>query len=92
MSTVELLRKAREAVQASRNFEPQNGERFAPAESETLGRLCKEAYLACEAAGTTIAAERLALYREEREAHRQKLEAICNGFRTAALRAGKGVA
>ena len=68
-----LLEQAREAVRASRNFEPANGERFTPAESETLGRLCRDAYLACEAAGTTIAAERLKLWQEERRTFRAAL-------------------
>ena len=68
-----LLEQAREAVRASRNFEPANGERFTPAESETLGRLCRDAYLACEAAGTTIAAERLKLWQEECQAVRAAL-------------------
>jgi hypothetical protein len=68
-----LLEQAREAVRASRNFEPANGEHFTPAESETLRRLCRDAYLACEAAGTTIAAERLKLWQEERQAYRAAL-------------------
>ena len=68
-----LLEQAREAVRASRKFEPANGERFTPAESETLSRLCRNAYLACEAAGTTIAAERLKLWQEERQTFRAAL-------------------
>ena len=68
-----LMEQAREAVRASRNFAPQNGERFTPAESETLGRLCRDAYLACEAAGTSIAAERLELWQEERRSFRAAL-------------------
>ena len=68
-----LLEQAREAVRASRNFEPANGECFTPAESETLRCLCRDAYLACEAAGTTIAAERLKLWQEERQAFRAAL-------------------
>jgi hypothetical protein len=68
-----LLEQAREAVRASREFAPQNGKRFTPAESETLGRLCRDAYLACEAAGTAIAAERLKLWEEERQAFRAAL-------------------
>jgi len=67
------MEQAREAVRASRNFEPANGERFTPAESETLRRLCRDAYLACEAAGTTIAAERLKRWQEERQAYRAAL-------------------
>lgn len=68
-----LLEQARESVRASRKFEPANGERFTPAESETLGRLCRDAYLACERAGTTIAAERLKLWQGERQAFRATL-------------------
>jgi len=68
-----LLEQAREAVRASRNFEPANGERFTPAESETLRRLCRDAYLACEAAGTTIAEMRRQLWEEERQAYRAAL-------------------
>ena len=89
----ELLQKAKLATKAARDFGPANGGRFTPAESETLGRLCRDAYLACQAAGTSIGAVRVELYREEREEHRRKLEQICVEFRTAALaRAGKGVA
>ena len=68
-----LLEQAREAVRASRNFEPANGERYTAEEVETLGRLCRDAYLACERAGTTIAAERLKLWQEERQAYRAAL-------------------
>ena len=60
----ELLQKAKLATKAARDFGPANGEHFTPAESETLGRLCRYAYLACQAAGTTIAAERLKLWQE----------------------------
>ena len=68
-----LLEQAREAVRASRTFEPANSGHFTPAETETLRRLCRDAYLACEAAGTTIAAERLKLWQEERQAYRVAL-------------------
>jgi hypothetical protein len=68
-----LLEQAREAVRASRDFAPANGKRFTPAESETLGRLCRDAYLACQAAGTTIAAERVKLWQEERQGFRAAL-------------------
>jgi hypothetical protein len=80
----ELLQKARAAVKAARDFEPA-GEHCTDEEVATLNRLCRDAYLACQAAGTTIASERLALYQEEREAHRQKLEALCAEFKAAAL-------
>jgi hypothetical protein len=68
-----LLEQAREAVHASRDFAPANGKHFTAAESETLGRLCRDAYLACQAAGTTIAAERVKLWQEERQAFRAAL-------------------
>ena len=84
MNGSELLQQARAAVKAARDFEPA-GEHCSSAEVETLNRLCRDAYLATKAAGTTIAAERLALYREEREEHRLKLEAICAEFKAAAL-------
>ena len=70
----ELLQKAKLATKAARDFGPANGERFTPAESETLGRLCRDAYLACKRAGTSIAAERLKLWQEERQAYRAALE------------------
>jgi hypothetical protein len=88
----ELLQKARAAVQAARDFEPA-GERCTAEEVETVNRLCRDAYLATKAAGTSIGAMRVALYREEREEHRKKLEAICAEFRSAALaRVGKEAA
>ena len=80
-----LLEQARAAVKAARDFEPANGEQYTAAEVETLNRLCRDAYLACKAAGTSIGALRVELYREEREEHRLKLEAICAEFRAAAL-------
>ena len=73
MMNAPLLEQAKEAVRKSRDFTPADGERFSPAESETLGRLCRDAYLACERAGTTIAAERLELWQEERQAYRAAL-------------------
>ena len=69
----ELLQKAKLATKAARDFGPSGGERFTPAESETLGRLCRDAYLACKRAGTSIAAERLKLWQEERQAYRAAL-------------------
>jgi hypothetical protein len=88
----ELFQKARAAVKAARDFEP-TGEHFTPAESETMTRLCRHAYLACKDAGVTIGQTRLALFQEERAAHRAKLEAICAEFKAAALaRVGKEAA
>ena len=80
-----LLEQAREAVRASRDFAPGNGERYSAEEVEILNRLCRDAYLACKAANTSIGAVRLELYREEREDHRLKLERICAEFKAAAL-------
>jgi hypothetical protein len=86
------IEQARAAVKAARDFEPA-GEHCTAEEVETLNRLCRDAYLACQAAGTSIGALRVALYREEREEHRKKLEAICADFKAAALaRMGKEVA
>jgi hypothetical protein len=83
------IEQARAAVKAARDFEPA-GERCTAEEVETLNRLCRDAYLACQAAGTSIGAMRVELYREEREEHRAKLQRICDEFRAAALaRAGK---
>jgi hypothetical protein len=91
MSAASLLEQARAAVKAARDFEPADSERYTEAEVEELGRRCRDAYLACRDAGTSIGAVRLALYREEREEHRAKLQAICDEFRTAVLeQAGKG--
>ena len=78
------IEQARAAVKAARDFEPA-GEHFTPAESETMTRLCRDAYLACKDAGVTIGQMRLALFQEERAAHRAKLEAICAEFKAAAL-------
>jgi hypothetical protein len=86
----ELLQQARAAGKAARDFEPA-GEHCTADEVETLNRLCRDAFLACQAAGVTIGAVRVELYREEREAHRAKLEAICAEFKAAAL-ARKAVA
>ena len=72
-SSALLLEQAKEAVRKSRDFAPSNGEHFTAAECETLGRLRRDAYLACEAAGTTIAAERRQLWEEERQAFRAAL-------------------
>ena len=69
-----LLEQAREAVRASRDFAPSNGEHYSAEEVETLNRLCRDAYLACEAAGTTIAEMRRQLCDEERKAFRAALE------------------
>ena len=78
------IEQARAAVKAARDFEPA-GERCTAEEVETLNRLCRDAYLACQAAGTSIGAMRLELYREERQQHQQRLEAICREFKAAAL-------
>ena len=92
MNGSEPLQQARAAVKAARDFEPA-GEHFTPAESETMTRLCRDAYLACRDAGVTIGQMRLALYQEERAAHRAKLQRICDGFKAAALaRVGKEAA
>ena len=88
MNGSELLQQARAAVKAARDFGPADGEHYSAAEVETLNRLCRDAYLACQAAGTSIAAMRLAIYREEREGHLAKLQAICDEFKAAA-QAGK---
>jgi hypothetical protein len=86
-----LMEQAREAVKASRDFAPADGQHYGPEEVETLNQLCRDAYLACKAAGVTIGQVRLELYREERETHRAKLQAICDEFKAAALeQAGKG--
>ena len=79
-----LLEQARAAVKAARDFEPA-GDHYTAAEVETLNRLCRDAYLACQAAGVMIGQMRLELYRLEREEHRQELERICAEFRAAAL-------
>ena len=78
------MEQARAAVKAARDFEPA-GEHCTAEEVETLNRLCRDAFLACRDANTSIGAMRLELYRLEREEHRQKLEAICNEFKAAAL-------
>ena len=83
----ELLQKARAAVKAARDFEPA-GEHYTAAEVETVSRLCRDAFLACQAAGVTIGAVRVELYREERQEHQQRLQAICDEFKAAA-QAGK---
>ena len=72
-----LLEQAKEAVRKSRDFAPADGRRFPASEVEELNRLCKEAYLACKTAGVTISQMRLELWREEREAYRASLEALC---------------
>jgi hypothetical protein len=85
-----LMEQAREAVKASRDFAPADGQHYNPVEVEQLNRLCRDAYLACKAAGVTIGQVRLALHQEERAEHRAKLERICAEFKTAAsARAGK---
>jgi hypothetical protein len=68
-----LLEQAREAVRKSRDFAPKDGRKFDPAELDELVRLCAEAVKACDRAGTTIAAMRLLLWQEEREAYRAAL-------------------
>jgi hypothetical protein len=69
-----LLEQAKEAVRKSRDFAPANGERYRPEEVEVLNRLCRDAYLACEAAGTTIAEVRRQRGEEERQAYRAALQ------------------
>ena len=85
MNGSELLQKARAATKAARDFVPVNGEHYDVTEVEELSRRCRDAYLACRDARTSIGAMRLALYREEREEHRAKLERICTEFKAAAL-------
>jgi hypothetical protein len=80
-----LLEQAQHAVRLSRDFTPKDSRKFDPAEVQELTRLCKEAYLACKAAGVTISDMRLELYRQEREAFRAELA-------KAYALAGKGVA
>ena len=84
MNGSELLQQTRAAVKAARDFEPA-GEHYSAAEVETLNRLCRDAYLACQAAGVTIGQIRVVLFREESEEHRAKLERICAEFKAAAL-------
>ena len=84
MNGSELLQQARAAVKAARDFEPA-GEHYTETEVSTLNELCKQAFLVCREAGTSIGAMRLAFYREERQDHQQRLEAICREFRAAAL-------
>jgi hypothetical protein len=72
-----LLEQAKEAVRKSRDLAPADGRRFNGSEVEELNRLCKEAYLACKAAGVTISQMRLELWREECEAYRASLKAPC---------------
>jgi hypothetical protein len=69
-----LLERAKAAVKASRDFEPANAEHYSPEEVEILNRLCRDAYLTCEAAGTSIAEMRRQLWQEEREAFRAALQ------------------
>ena len=85
MNGSELLQQARAAVKAARDFGPADGEHYSAAEIETLDRLCRDAYLACQAAGVTIGQIRVVLFREESEEHRAKLERICAEFKAAAL-------
>ena len=81
----DLLQKAKLAVKAARDFGPANGEHYTEAEVSTLNELCKQAFLACRDANTSIGAMRLALYRQERQDHQQRLERICAEFTAAAL-------
>ena len=83
----DLLQKAKLAVKAARDFGPANGAHYTEAEVSFLNELCKQAFLACRDAHTSIGAMRLALYRQERQ---QRLEAICREFKTAALAQGEG--
>ena len=68
------LEQAKEAVRLSRDFAPANGERYSAAEVEQLNRLCRDAYLACQVAGVTIAEMRRQLWEEECAAYRAALE------------------
>ena len=90
MNGSELLQQARAAVKAARDFGPADGEHYSAAEVETLNRLCRDAYLACQAAGVTIGQMRMVLFREERQQHQQRLEAICAEFKAAALARAEG--
>jgi hypothetical protein len=88
-----LLEQAKRAVKAARDFGPANGEHYTEAEVSTLNELCKQAFLACRDANTSIGAMRLALYRQERQEHQQRLERICAEFKAAALeQTGRGAA
>ena len=80
-----LLEQAKLAVKAARDFGPATGDQYTAEEVEELNRRCRDAYVACRNAGTSIGAMRLVLFREEREEHRAKLEAICAEFKAAAL-------
>ena len=72
-----LLEQAKEAVRKSRDFTPRDGRHYSPAELQELRRLCRDAFLACQSANTTIAELRLELWREEQAAYRANLEALC---------------
>jgi hypothetical protein len=80
-----LLEQAKLVVKEARDFGPANGEHYTEAEVSTLNELCKRAYRACRDANTSIGAMRLALYREERQEHQQRLERIWAEFKAAAL-------
>lgn len=80
MNGSELLQQARAAVKAARDFEPA-GDHYTAAEVETLNRLCRDAFLACQRANTTISEMRLQLWAEEREAHRKNLLNLMEGVR-----------
>jgi hypothetical protein len=71
------LEQAKEAVRKSRDFAPADGRRLNEAEAQELYRLCRDAYLACQAAGTTIAEMRRQLWAEEMAAYRANLTALC---------------
>ena len=71
------IEQARAATKAARDFAPADGRRYNPTEVETLNRLCRDAYLACQAVGVTIGQMRLELLREEMAAYRANLEALC---------------
>jgi hypothetical protein len=71
------LEQAKEAVRKSRDFAPADGRRYNATEVGQINRLCREAYLACRAAGVTIGAMRMELAREELAAYRANLEALC---------------
>ena len=76
MNAALLREQALEAVRAASDYAPSNGQRYDLAEAEMLGRLCANAYRACQAAGVTIAKVRAELWRQEREARAAALWAI----------------
>jgi hypothetical protein len=80
-----LLEQAKRAVKVARDFGPASGGQYTAEEVEQLNRLCRDAYLACQAAGVTIGQMRLELFRIERDVYRKELQAICAEFKAATL-------